>query len=201
MEKILRIASFNLSNRSSRQRQSSKQSLMTPERLVKDLIDDATESGLNPNFEEYSLHQGIDLVVSGNMKENSVKKHINNDKLNWRLKNYELCKTLSSGDLSEYNYIGRQKSLQKISNIFRNKLTVTKSCDATTMNEMEVYQKNKGRLTRNNQLVSSTFDKIDKNILSNEMNKTIKKKIDLGNRKRLKKGRNDNRYLLVEDDD
>lgn len=52
MEKILRIASFNLSNRSSRQRQSSKQSLMTPERLVKDLIDDATESGLNPNFEE-----------------------------------------------------------------------------------------------------------------------------------------------------
>lgn len=62
----------------------------------------------------YSLHQGIDLVVSGNMKENSVKKHINNDKLNWRLKNYELCKTLSSGDLSEYNYIGRQKSLQKV---------------------------------------------------------------------------------------
>lgn len=67
----------------------------------------------------------------------------------------------------------------QISNIFRNKLTVTKSCDATTMNEMEVYQKNKGRLTRNNQLVSSTFDKIDKNILSNEMNKTIKKKVIL----------------------
>lgn len=56
---------------------------------------------------------------------------------------------------------------------------MTKSCDATTMNEMEVYQKNKGRLTRNNQLLSSTFDKIDKNILSNEMNKTIKKKVIL----------------------